>query len=229
MTAIMGTRFGAADPGYDVVRLPQASAALLDANAPAWEQAAVIEWGPERYRTRFRACWDPVALHVRYDAVDDGPWHTMTKRDDHIWEEEVVELFLDADLSGHNYAELEISPVNVVCDLRVERPWPSLLSLTEWDWTGMSSAVAPLTDAHGSVEGWTALARLPWDALNTLSGSVARRVPPEPGQAWHFNVFRIKRPGGPANPNQDAIFAAWSRPAAESFHDPAAFRPFRFL
>ena len=76
---------------------------------------------------------------MRFDAVDDGPWHTMTKRDEHIWEEEVVEIFLDLDGSGVNYAELEISPANVVCDLRVERPAPSVKSLTEWDWTGMAS------------------------------------------------------------------------------------------
>jgi hypothetical protein len=229
MTEIVGTRFAADSPGYDAVRLPQASQSLLDASAPIWDEAAVIEWGPERYRTRFRACWDPAALHVRYDAIDDGPWHTMTRRDDHIWDEEVVELFLDADGSGRNYAELEINPVNIVCDLRVETPWPALRSLTDWDWTGMSSSVVPLKDAHGTVEGWTALARLPWEALNTLSDSTARRVPPSAGQSWHFNVFRIKRPGGPSKPAEGAVFAAYSKPAGPSFHDPAAFRPFRFL
>ena len=228
MTEIVGTRFAVDAPGYNAVRLPQASPSLLDASAPIWEEAAVIEWGPERYRTRFRACWDPEALHVRYDAIDDAPWHTMTKRDEHIWEEEVVELFLDADGSGRNYAELEINPVNVVCDLRVESPWPSLKSLTEWDWAGMATAVVPLKDTHGTAEGWTAVARLPWASLATLSDSTARRVPPAQGQTWQFNVFRIKRPGGPSQPNEGAVFAAWSRPSGPSFHDPAAFRPLTF-
>ena len=63
--------------------------------------------GLRPYRTRFRACWDPIALHVRFDALDNAPWHTMTTRDDHLWEEEVVEIFLDLDGSGRNYAELE--------------------------------------------------------------------------------------------------------------------------
>ena len=126
ITQISGTVFAAGAPGYDVVRLPQTRPALLDADAAAWRDAPAIEWGPERYRTRFQACWDSLALHVRFDAEDDSPWHTMTTRDDHIWEEEVVEIFLDADGSGRNYAELEISPANVVCDLRVVSPWPSL-------------------------------------------------------------------------------------------------------
>jgi hypothetical protein len=201
---------------------------LLDIQAAIWRDASAIYWGPEPYRTRFRACWDPLALHVRFDAIDDGPWHTMTTRDDHIWEEEVVEVFLDADGSGRNYAELEINPINVVCDLRVESPWPSLKSLTEWDWNGMTTAVVPLTNTHGTVEGWTALARLPWIGLRSLYPAPAVALPPRSGQSWRFNVFRIKRPGGPENPQHGAVLAAWSKPSGPSFHDPAAFQTLRF-
>ena len=224
---ISGTVFAPDAPGYDVVRLPQTWATSIAADDPIWNGATVIEWGPERYRTRFQACWDRLALHVRFDAVDDGPWHTMTTRDDHIWEEEVVEIFLDADGSGRNYAELEINPVNVVCDLIVESPWPSLTSLTEWDWEGMTTAVVPLKDPCGTAQGWTALARLPWSGLRSLWPATVA-VPPQSGQAWRFNVFRIKRPGGPAKPQERAVFAAWSKPAGPSFHDPAAFRPMVF-
>jgi len=228
MTQISGTVFPASASGYDVVRLETPSPALLTAASPEWQDTPAIEWGPERYRTRFQARWDAEALHVRFDAVDDGPWHTMTRRDDRIWEEEVVEIFLDADGSGRNYAELEISPINVVCDLRVATPWPSLKSLPEWDWQGMSSAVVPLKDAHGTAEGWTALARLPWAALRSLYPASSVALPPKAAEAWRFNVFRIKRPGGPGAPQKGVILAAWSKPAGPSFHDPAAFRPMAF-
>ena len=43
-----------------------------------------------------------------------------------------------------------------------------------------------------------------------------------------LNVFRIKRPGGPKDPNTNAVFAAWSPPSGPSFHDAGAFRPFVF-
>ncbi|HEX7088127.1 MAG TPA: carbohydrate-binding family 9-like protein [Vicinamibacterales bacterium] len=210
---------------YAVVRLDTPVMGVLDAGE-VWDRAQGIEWGPEAYRTRFRACWDAEALHVRWDAVDPAPWHTMTSRDDHIWEEEVVELFLDADGSGRNYAELEISPANVVCDLRVESPWPALRSVTAWDWDGMESRVAPLA---GGEAGWTAVARLPWRGLRSLYPDGRVPLPPAPQDAWRFNVFRIKRPGGPARPEDGAIYAAWSRPSGPSFHDPDAFRPLRFL
>jgi hypothetical protein len=92
----------------------------------------------------------------------------------------------------------------------------------------MASVVAPLSDAHGAKEGWTAIARLPWDGLKSLSAAAAAKTPPATGDVWRFNVFRIKRPGGPGSPEQGAIFAAWSVPDGPSFHVPAAFQPFRF-
>ena len=121
----------------------------------------------------------------------------MTTRDEHIWDEEVVEIFLDVDGSGVNYAELEISPANVVCDLRVERPAPSVKSLTEWDWTGMverSSRCATRTEATRAGRRWRA-----------CRGTASRRSRQRPrrerrqsrGDSWRFNVFRIKRPGRP--------------------------------
>ncbi len=228
---ISGTVFADAAPGYGVARLSQAHPALLDADAAIWHEATAIEWGPEPYATTFRACWDAMALHVRFDAADDHPWHTMTRRDDHIWEEEVVEIFLDADGSGRNYAELEISPANVVCDLRVEAPWPSLESLTAWDWEGLTSAVTPGrsgSSASGD-QGWTAVARLPWEGLRSLYPETSVSLPPPAGRSWRFNVFRIKRPGGPGRPHDGVVYAAWSKPAGPSFHDPAAFRSMTFL
>lgn len=213
---------------YLVTRLTSPAPQLLSASAAAWRDAPAIDWGPERYRTTFQACWDSTALHVRFDAVDPAPWFTMRTRDAHLWEEEVVEIFLDAEGAGVNYAELEINPANVVCDLRVERPAPAVSSDTRWDWAGLESAVVPLADAHGTQEGWTAIARLPWAGLRSLSPAAEARTPPKSGDAWRFNVFRIKRPGGPGSPAEGAIFAAWSVPEGPSFHVPAAFRPFRF-
>ena len=228
MIQIVGARFEENEGGYDVARLAATAPSMLLPDASAWTDTAALEWGPERYRTRFQARWDDSALHIRFDAFDDSPWHTMTRRDEHLWEEEVVELFLDADGSGRNYAEIEINPANVVCDLKVETPWPSLRSLTDWDWAGLESSVEALKDAHGSTEGWSAVARLPWMGLRSLYPlSAGVSLPPRPGTAWRFNVFRIKRPGGPQAPAEGAIFAAFSKPAGPSFHDPAAFRALR--
>jgi hypothetical protein len=45
-----------------------------------------------------------------------------------------------------------------------------------------------------------------------------------PGDEWHFNAFRIKRPGGPDRPEDDVLYAAWSVPDGPTFHAPSFFR-----
>ena len=107
-------------PSYTVARAGAASrATLLAADEAAWSRAAAVEWGPPRYLTRFRGLWDESGLFLRYDATDPDPWSTMTRRGDHLWDEEVAEIFLDPGRAGRDYYELEISPANVVCEVRM--------------------------------------------------------------------------------------------------------------
>ncbi len=203
-------------------------AELLPGHHPVWHGAASISWGPAAYRTTFRAAWRDDGLAIRFDACDTRPWHTMRCHKDPIWQEEVVEIFLDPAGSGRDYAEVEISPFNVVTDLRVVSPWPDLRGDLAWSWAGLESTVVPGSCGGMSPDSWVALAWLPWSGLRSLSPDTAARLPPKPGDRWRFNVFRIKRPHGPVEPERDAVYAAWSVPAGPSFHDTAAFRDFVF-
>ena len=214
---------------YRVHRTSAPRSDLLAAVDSSWALAPRITWGPAAYETAFRAAWDEHGLFLRFDATDPGPWHRMTKRDEHLWEEEVVEIFLDLDRSGTQYYELEINPANVVCDLRMISPWPKKEGDIGFDLPGLETRVHTRGDA-GKTTGWTATAFLPWDGFRPLPSARAVALPPRPGDAWRFNVFRIKRPGGPQapEPEKDAVFAAWSKPPGESFHMPEAFRDFVF-
>jgi hypothetical protein len=216
------------DAEYRVARTDASPTMLLPGHDPAWSRAERITWGPDRARTSFAALWNPRGLAIRFDVCDEDAWHTMTRRDDPIWEEEVVEIFLDPTRTGRGYAELEISPINVVTDLVIHETTPALVNDLRWNWMGLESTVIP-----GSCEGmragsWVALAWLPWAGLATVSAEAPALLPPASGDTWHFNVFRIKRPGGPAAPERDAVYAAWSAPDGPTFHAPGSFRPFRF-
>ena len=211
---------------YRVARAGSPHDVLLAAEDAAWAKAERIAWGPSEYETTFRALWDDQGLLVRFDARDPSPWHTMTKRDEHLWEEEVVEVFLDLDRSGRDYYELEISPANVVCDVRmiVASPWKGEL---EWDLPGLLTN-ARLTPGAGKAGGWTATAFMPWSGFSALPSAKTIALPPKPGDAWRFNAFRIERPGGKAAPEQGAVEVAYSPPPGESFHAPEAFKDFIF-
>lgn len=210
---------------YDVVH---ADDLAHTPDAPWWASVQAITWGPPASRTTFRAAWDAGALRVRFDAVDAHPWFTITARDGHLWNEEVVELFLDPDGSGRNYAEFEVNPANAICDLIVRTPWPALASDPAWDCVGVASRVTMHAGADGAPCGWSVDLTIPWAGLSGLGPHAAGRTPPRRGDRWRFNVFRIDRPGGPADPERDAIYAAWSVPSGPSFHDTHAFRDLRF-
>ena len=218
----------AATPRYVVGATTAEASTLLAGDAAAWKGAPRITWGPAPVTTDFAALWSKDALYLRFDARDPSPWHTMTQRDEHLWDEEVVEIFLDPAWAGKDYWELEISPTNVVCDVRMVAPHPTVTSDLTWNHEGLKTAVRHEKNADGSPKRWIAAAFAPWAGFRSLPLPEKVALPPAAGEAWGFNAFRIERPNGPARPTDGAVNRAWSPTGAPSFHVPAAFRKFVF-
>lgn len=176
---------------------------------------------PLKYHTEAAIVWDDDNLYVSFACADTQPWGRLTNRDDHLWNEEVVEVFLDPDGDGMNYAELEVSPHNVVVDLLVPRPRPAIEDAIAWDIEGLRTAVT----RHAA--GWIAEIAVPWTSLSAAGISAA----PSPGDAWRVGLYRIKRPGGPEQPDgPDNEFTAWSLTRGDrGFHDPERFGIVHFL
>ncbi len=214
-----------AAPGYVARRAAVEKRILLEGGEAAWAAAERVTWGPDAIATSFRALWSDTGLFVRYDVTDPSPWYTLTKRDERLWNEEVVELFLDVGATGRSYAEVEWNPLNAVVDLWVDRAENRFDK--DWDWAGLESQVRPRKDAAGRAVGWTAVSFLPWSAL-TVKAPAGAALPPRAGDRWRFNVFRIERPGGPAEPEKEVQLLAWSPTGERSFHVPKAFREIVF-
>ena len=207
---------------YFVAKTTATASALLAGEDEVWREALRIIWGPAGYRTSFRALWTADGLYLRFDVRDPEPWYTMERRDDHLWEEEVVEIFLDLDGSGTHYAEVELSPANVVCDVHMIQGSPDRKMDLAWDLVGLSSRVFRQDD------GWMGLLFLPFDGLAVLPSARNIGLPPRPGDTWRFNVYRIERPGGPKAPEESPVFAAYSPTGSPSFHVPSSFQGFVF-
>jgi arylsulfatase A-like enzyme len=212
-------------PCYVVGRAAAAPRALLAGAEADWAKAQRITWGPDAVATSFRALWTRAGLALRYDVTDPSPWHTLTQRDERLWNEEVVELFLDVGSTGQSYAEIEWNPVGTVVDLWVDRADNRFDK--DWNAKGLESRVRPRKDTAGRTTGWTAVSLLPWAAL-TSKAPPGTALPPKAGDVWRFNVFRIERPGGATAPAKDAQFLAWSPTGNRSFHVPLAFREMVF-
>jgi cellulose/xylan binding protein with CBM9 domain len=150
-----------------------------------------------RFPTETTIAWDDANLYVAFSCSDRDPWGRMKNHDDHLWEEEVVEVFLDPDGDGQNYAELEVSPNNVVVDLLIPSPKSLTGSNVRADIAGLQTAVG----RHAA--GWIAEMAIPWKGLAIAGISAA----PKKGDRWRAGLYRIKRPGGPAKADQIAALA----------------------
>jgi hypothetical protein len=132
----------------------------------------------------------------------------MKNRDDRIWNEEVVEVFLDPDADGRNYAELEISPNNVVVDLLIAAPRTGAVEeALAWDIAGLKTAVG----RHAA--GWVVEIAIPWASLGRSGATQAPRA----GDRWRVGLYRIERPGGVSRSEKiAALRASLSKASAEA-------------
>jgi arylsulfatase A len=199
---------------------------LLDAGEAAWAEAQRVRWGPDALATSFAALWSSLGLAVRFDVSDPSPWHTLAARDERLWTEEVVELFLDVGASGRSYAEVEWNPVNAVVDLWIDRADGRFDR--GWNIAGLESRVHARKDAEGRATGWSVVSVLPWGAL-AAKAPPGTALPPQVGDRWRFNVYRIERPGGPSDPEKGVLNLAWAPTGQHSFHVPEAFREIEFV
>ena len=168
--------------------------------------------GPAAQRTQGRLCWDERALHVRFDCEDRDAWGTWRDRDDPVYEEEAVEVFLAPGAEDPvRYFELEVSPLGTLFDATIHNPTSRRADMTgdpSWDCPGLRWAAG----AGTARQDWRALLAIPWAGL----------LPPGEGlpRIWRANFYRIERPR-----DDHPEFSGWSptltRPA--DFHKPARF------
>ena len=125
---------------------------------------------------------------MAFDVQDEDIWGTHLERDDPIYGEEVVEIFIDANGDGRTYNELEVSPHNVIFDAAFEERRKDLDKAMLWD-SGMESAVqidGTLDNPDDVDRGWTVEMKIPIAKLSEVP-----HIPPQVGDVWRFNLYRL--------------------------------------
>lgn len=210
-------------------RLPAGAAITLDGklDEPIWAGARPTEWftapdGSDKVvpRTRARFTWDADFVYVAVEATDDDVWSTFTDRDSNTWEQEVIELFIDADGDRKDYLELQVTPANVVFDARFESHRSDLAKARAWNMAGFKTAVAVdgTLNARDDVDrGYTIEMAVP---IAEVPGA---RQPPAHGQTWKLNLFRWDLPKAGRQ-----VASAFSPPIVGDFHALDRFGELRF-
>jgi hypothetical protein len=205
-------------PRLVVPRVPAGWDKAADPAAWPWESLPVLPpfvladgSGPAEQQTRARVCYDSETLYVRFDCDDRDIWATCTQRDDPIYDEEVVEIFLgagEADLV--RYFEFEVSPNGVLFDARIYNP-TSQRSELEWDESWNCPGIRWQARRDDAVNHWWAVVTIPWAAVGP---------PGDLSSIWRANFYRIERPR-----DAEPEYSCWSPTMTEpaDFHKPAYF------
>ena len=198
------------------------------ADEAAWKNAekasfVAMDGSKPEMSTEFMWLWDDQYLYGFFHLSDNNLWATMTKRDDHLWLENVVEFFIDPDKSSKSYAEFEFNPLNTILDLYILNKYNArkdIRQLWEWDCKGIKSAVVvrgTIHDASDRDDGWDLEVALPFSQFYT-----APNIPPKPGDEWNVDFCRGEGNEIPAVKEE----SAWSPPA---FHNPLSYGTLKFI
>lgn len=206
-------------PSYEVWRA--ATPITIDGrlDETAWAKAQGVgpflmnrDASPAPFRTEAKVLYDDSFLYFSFSSMDDNVWATLRKRDEHLWEEEVVEVFLQADPLQRNYIEIEVNPLGTLLDIylldtRKNLPYDS------WNSAKLKWAVHVdgTIDGKGGDRGWTCEIALPLEDVVT-----APNRPPRQGDRWRMNLYRVE-----SRPSSAGV--AWSPTMQGDFHVPSKF------
>ena len=162
--------------------------------------------------TTVRAAWDADELRIQVHAEDRDAWATITQRDGPLWEEEVVEVFLDPVGDGECYFEFEVNPLGTVLDLVLRKSRSGYKADRAWQCEGLRTLVR----RHPG--GWSVEMAIPFASVTNS--------PPRTGSRWRANFCRIDRPSRDGTLPRE--LTAWSPPLRATFHTPERFGVIEF-
>jgi hypothetical protein len=172
-----------------------------------------------RRMTQVRALWDDTAVYFAFSVRDDDVWNDQTGRDATLWEQDVVEIYLDPGADGKDYVELQVSPTGEIFDA-----WFTSHRSPAWPEAAKSLTLGGLqakVTVEGSVnarddgvsdQSWSVEVAIPWKDLPGVDG------PPAAGTQWGANFYRIDV----KSPAREGFMTSWAA-AGGDFHNTAGF------
>jgi hypothetical protein len=199
-----------------------------------WAEVAPTEYFVEQehgdsvpHATQAKMLWDDHYLYIGFICEDTEIWSTMTTRDDHLWEEENVEIFGDPDGDEKNYFEMEFNPLGTIFDQLVDHSWMEGDNNEDrsWNLKGLKigvSAKGTVNDASDTDTAWYCEVAIPFDSLD------ARILPsqsaPSAGDSWRIQLARYNRDrDNEGNVTGDPETSLWNMTGNPWFHVPSRF------
>lgn len=173
------------------------------------------------FATSVKALYDDKNLYIAFDVSDTYLKSTFTNDEDHLWEQDTVEIMADPNGDGKDYVELQVSPANKHFDTHYEtRRVPRPFGHMDYD-SKLQSGVSlrgKLNDDDDD-QGYTVEIAIPWAAFSAGESKVE---PPKSGESFRLNFYVM-------DTQKDGMRAAgWSPPRVGDFHVPQRFGKLTF-
>ncbi len=184
---------GPALPEYHVgktAKPPKIDGELSD---PAWKDASAVELvgsydgAKPATRTTAKLLYDDQNLYLSFDCEDPDVWGTLLQRDEAIYTQEVVELFVDANGDGRTYNEMEVSPHNTIFDAYFPARRQGMDLTFDAQMQTAVKVRGTIDDPSDRDDGWSVEIKLPISRLAEVPNN-----PPKKGDRWRFNLFRLE-------------------------------------
>jgi hypothetical protein len=162
---------------------------------PCWKRALVIDrfasfWmkpPAARKGTLAYLVWDEDALYYAGSMTDAELRSFGTKRNDHLWNGDVFEMFLKPSAERPEYYEFQANPLGVVFEAAFPRRGHDFGNFANAPVLGNKAFVAlkgTLDQPGDRDEAWSVEGRIPWSAFAPTGGK------PKPGAEWLFAICR---------------------------------------
>ena len=183
---------------------------------------------PPQLHTTARMLWDSENLYVAFEATDPDIRSTLTDRDDCIFQQDVVEVFVavqgDAALDGQ-FVEFEVTPTGVMMDAYNVAPYRGLLNWDARGWRCATRLDVQSSSPSANCGNYTVEMAIPFFNFYPLvylprrAREHAQRLAPREGDWWRMNLYRIDRSGQPVI----STYCSWSATLERKFHRPRRF------
>ncbi len=187
-------------------------------NELAWQTAAKTgafvntqTGGPGAFHAEARVLASDEGLVIAFEVADQTPNATYNNKDDHLWEQDCVEVMIDPGRDQKNYFEVQVSPTGVSFDtFYPRRRHPQPFGHVDWD-SQVRSGVTQSKENGGT---YTVELLLPWQALRYRQMAT---TPVDASQTLGLNLFVMDKTDQGQNPaGQRAV--GWSPPRVGDFH-----------
>jgi hypothetical protein len=190
-------------------------------NKTSWVTIPPLKSGEKTYATKAKVLYSGAGIYFLFFCEDKKITATMQADFLDLWNEDVIEIFMQPDTTMPAYFEYELSPLNYELPISIFNEKGKLNSWVPFHYEGERKARHITTvqggaqKSNATIDSWTSEIFIPYKLIKPLLKDV-----PTSGTQWRGNLYRIDYDKG-------ETLWAW-QPNSGDFHEYNKFGIFEF-